>query len=310
MATTTQPMRPPQHYRAFAVTVAWTLGLLTLGSVVHATESSLACPDWPTCFGTMVPEMSGGVFWEHLHRLVAGGLMLFFGLATWYAWKETRDRPWIVRASLAGMVLLVIQAVLGGLTVILLLPTAISTAHLVMAFTFLSLAVVLATATSPRRRTIATRNEPAAATLRSGASVAAALVFLQSLVGGTVRHADAGMACPDVPRCLGEWVPELGNELVALHFTHRALAVVVTVAVVWLAFTLLRRPATPGAAFRRAALAALALVLVQMTLGIVSVTSLLAVVPVSLHTLGGASLLALLVMMATWGFLADTRARR
>jgi hypothetical protein len=52
--------------RAFTVTVIWTLLLLYLGSVVHATESSLACPDWPTCNGTMFPEMSGGIFWEHM----------------------------------------------------------------------------------------------------------------------------------------------------------------------------------------------------------------------------------------------------
>ena len=97
------------HRRAFTVSVVWTLFLLYLGSVVHATESSLACPDWPTCYGTMLPEMSGGIFWEHLHRLVAGGLLMMFGLATWLARKETKDRPWIFKACLGGMALLLIQ---------------------------------------------------------------------------------------------------------------------------------------------------------------------------------------------------------
>ena len=54
------------HHRAYVVTVGWTLLLLLLGSVVHATGSSLACPDWPTCNGTLMPEMEGGIFWEHL----------------------------------------------------------------------------------------------------------------------------------------------------------------------------------------------------------------------------------------------------
>jgi heme A synthase len=110
------------HHRAFPVTVVWTLILLFLGSVVHATESSLACPDWPTCFGSMVPEMSGGVFWEHLHRLVAGGLLLMWGLATWLVRKEASDRPWLFKACVAGLILLVVQSIFGGMTVLMQLP--------------------------------------------------------------------------------------------------------------------------------------------------------------------------------------------
>ncbi len=127
------------HTRAFTVTVVWTLLLLFLGSVVHATHSSLACPDWPTCFGTMVPEMTGGVFWEHLHRLVAGGLILMWSLTTWIAWKELRaERPWIFNACLAGIGLLLVQSAFGGITVLFKLPTAVSTTHLALAFLFLS----------------------------------------------------------------------------------------------------------------------------------------------------------------------------
>ena len=114
-------------HRSLVVTVAWTLALLYLGSIVHATESSLACPDWPTCFGTMMPEMVGGVFWEHLHRIVAGVLILLFGAATYFAFREAGDRRWMVRASLAGVGLLLVQSVFGGLTVIYRLPDAVST---------------------------------------------------------------------------------------------------------------------------------------------------------------------------------------
>lgn len=289
-----------QQHRAFAVTVVWTLALLTLGSVVHATESSLACPDWPTCFGTMMPEMEGGVFWEHLHRLVAGGLILMFGLATWYVWKETPERRGRLRLCVAGLVLLLVQAVFGGLTVILLLPDAVSTTHLGLAFLFLGLAVVLAARTSPRFAERRPSDGGHRRLLRIRGWTAAGLVFLQSLLGAAVRHADAGMACPDVPTCLGEWAPPLGNGLVALHFAHRVAAILALAAVLWLAIGALRAHGMPGAV-RRAVSGAVALTLAQITLGILSVTTLLAVTPVSLHTLGAALLLAVLVLLAAWG---------
>ena len=126
----------------------WTLLLLWLGSIVHATHSSLACPDWPTCHGTMVPVMTGGVFWEHLHRLVAGGLVLMWILATWIARRETADRPWIFKTALAGVALLILQAVFGGLTVLFRLPPLVSTTHLALAMGFLALATTLASRTA------------------------------------------------------------------------------------------------------------------------------------------------------------------
>jgi len=292
-------------YRAFVVSIVWTLGLLLLGSVVHATESSLACPDWPTCFGTMFPEMTGGVFWEHLHRLVAGGLILIFIGATWLTWRSTAPGSGMRVAAASGVGLLLVQAVFGGLTVIYRLPDAISTSHLAMALSFLVLATVLATVSSPRRGERPPLPEGERRLLRRWGTGAAVLVFVQSVVGGVVRHTDAGMACPDLPTCLGEWVPPLSNTLVATHFLHRVLGVVATVVVLGLAFGILRRSAAPR--LRRFSLLAGALVLIQMTLGILSVWSILAVVPVSFHTLGAAALLATLTALSTWGWMGSAR---
>lgn len=288
------------HHRAFVVTVVWTLVLLFLGSVVHATESSLACPDWPTCFGSYMPAMEGGVFWEHLHRLVAGGLMLMFGLATWLAFREGAP-GWVRWSSVSGLVLLVIQATLGGLTVLMELPDAISTSHLSMALVFLALATALAVGTSPRRRSRRPLPWKTSEMLRRWGTAAAALVFAQSVLGGIVRHTDAGMACPDVPTCGGQWVPELTNHLVTFQFMHRVAGVLVTLVVLVLAVRL--AGATVERSLRRVGILAGVLVLTQMALGIISVMSILAVAPVSLHTLGAAALLTCLVALATWGWI-------
>jgi heme A synthase len=288
------------HQRAFAVSVVWTLILLFLGSVVHATESSLACPDWPTCFGSMVPEMSGGVFWEHLHRLVAGGLLLMWGLATWLARNETREHPWVFKACLAGMALLLIQSVFGGITVIYQLPDLVSTTHLSLALLFLCLATALASWSSWGRGVGPIRADTAAGVRRWGGA-AVVLVFAQCVLGGLVRHMDAGMACPDAPLCLGALVPPLDNALIAIHFAHRVMGVLAAAAVVGLVAWTMRAEA-PGAVRSWTSWAAV-LALVQVALGFVSVLTTLAVVPVSLHTLVAASLLAALVHVTTLGWL-------
>jgi heme A synthase len=290
-------MRPTQHHRAFLISVFWTLGLLFLGSIVHATESSLACPDWPTCFGTMVPEMTGGVFWEHLHRLVAGGLIIFWSGGLYLTWKEKPSYPWVQKAAWGGFLLLLVQAVFGGLTVLLLLPDAISTTHLGLAFLFLALATVLALATSPAWNRKLGPSEESRGILRKAAIGAAVLTFAQSLVGAAVRHTDAGVACPDVPLCMGEWIPPFTHPLVALHFGHRLLGILLLIAVLAVGHLAYWRS---GSVWMKGLGIAAALVSVsQVLLGFVSVYYGLAVLPVSLHTLLAATLLTLLVMLAT-----------
>ncbi len=292
-------MNTDQHNRAFYITTVWTLGLLFLGSVVHATESSLACPDWPTCYGTMVPEMTGGIFWEHLHRLVAGGLVLIFIAATYMAWKPEARRPTVRMWAVAGIVLLLVQSVFGGLTVLMGLPDAVSTTHLALAFLFLALATGLTVVTSPGWSTGRGAGERLRG-LRTLAVSGAVLTFLQSVLGAAVRHMDAGLVCPDVPRCLGQWVPPLETLTVTVHFSHRVTGILLLITLLALTVRAIRSLG-PSAA-RTMAISAGVFVTLQVLLGFLSVYMRLAVLPVSFHTLLAAVILTCTVGVAvmTW----------
>src|SRR5207248_11298055 len=119
----------PRVVHRFAVaTAVATYLLILIGGLVHGTGSSLACPDWPTCYGTFMPRMEGGVLVEHSHRLAAGTVVILTlvlaGALTWAGRRDAvarRLRPfgWLA----VGLVFA--QALLGGITVLLRLPTPI-----------------------------------------------------------------------------------------------------------------------------------------------------------------------------------------
>lgn len=273
----------------------WTLALLFLGSYVHATGASLACPDWPTCFGTMMPEMTGGVFWEHLHRLWAGALVILFTIAVVLVRRTWPERAALFRLGLAGIGLLLVQSVLGGITVLFLLPDAVSTSHLALAFLFVALVTAMLVL-SRRHRGDDPGGDPARRLAWRTGCLVAGLVFAQSLVGALVRHTDAGMACPDVPLCLGRVIPPLEFATVQLHFLHRVLGVAVAAVVLRRGWLVLTR--TTAGFPRRIAMALAAGVIAQVLLGFVSVAVGLDPPYVSAHTLLAAILLALGVAMA------------
>jgi cytochrome c oxidase assembly protein subunit 15 len=247
----------------------------------------------------MLPEMTGGVFWEHLHRLVAGGLVLIFVAATYMAWKPEATRPVIRKWALAGIGLLLIQSLFGGLTVLMRLPDAVSTTHLALAFLFLALVTGLTVVASPGwfRGKGAGENLMG---LRTLAVSGAALTFLQSVIGAAVRHMDAGLVCPDVPLCLGQWIPPLQSAAVAVHFGHRVTGLLLLITL--LAFTVRAIRTLGPSAARTLAMSAGVLVTLQVLLGFFSVYTRLAVLPVSFHTLLAATILTLTVAVAvmTW----------
>src|SRR5579872_6651931 len=113
----------------FAVLCAGaTFVLIFVGGLVTSTGSALAVPDWPLAYGHLVPKLVGGVRFEYGHRVVAGVVVLLtIILAVWTAMVERR--PWVRKTAFAAAVIIVIQAILGGITVLYLLPLPVAVAH-------------------------------------------------------------------------------------------------------------------------------------------------------------------------------------
>ena len=281
------PRTPPLGLHRFAVaTAVATLFLIFAGGLVTSTESGLSVPDWPLSYGRLMPPMVGGVFYEHGHRMVATAVgILTVILAVWLFRRE--PRAWVRRLGYAALAAVVAQGVLGGLTVLFLLPTAVSVAHACLAQTFFCLIVTVAVVTSPAWRAAAdARRDPA---FRMGAATVTA-IFLQLLAGAVMRHTKAGLAIPDFPLALGRVVPPITSFPIAIHFAHRlgALAVAGCVAgCVIQAF----RSGRPG--LWKTALLLAGLVVVQIALGALTVLSRKAVAVTTAHVATGALLLAI-----------------
>jgi len=276
----------PWRHRLAVATAAATLALIFVGGLVTSTGSGLAVPDWPLSYGMLMPPMVGGVFYEHGHRMVAGFVgFLTLVLAVWTARAEAR--PGVRRLAWAALAAVVAQGVLGGLTVIFLLPTAVSVAHACLAQTFFCIVIALAYVTSREWREAA---EPAPddAGLRGAALAATLVVYAQLLLGAVMRHIGAGLAIPDFPLAFGRLLPPLTTAPVAVHFAHRLGALVVLLAASRL-LVRARRAGDPR--LTRLATALAVLVLVQMGLGAATVLTTKAVTPTTLHVATGAAIL-------------------
>lgn len=157
--------------------------LLVAGALVTSTGSGLAVPDWPLSFGRYFPPMVGGVLFEHGHRMLAG----LVGLATLSlcAWTLAREgRPWVRGLAAAAGGGIVLQALLGGATVLLSLPHAVSIAHACLGQTVFCLVVALAETSS--------QAEGAPSFWRPGLAAFSA-AYAQLFLGALLRHSGAGL---------------------------------------------------------------------------------------------------------------------
>lgn len=183
---TKAPDRDAAFARWSAATAAAAFFLLFAGGMVTSTGSGLAVPDWPLSYGTLNPPMIGGIFFEHGHRMIAGAVALMTLVLAFLSFRPGVPSGARLAARLASGAILV-QALLGGLTVLLRLPPAVSISHACLGqgtFCLLLAAAVLA-------------GSPAAAPaprVHRFATLGFAAAFLQLALGALVRHTGLGLA--------------------------------------------------------------------------------------------------------------------
>jgi cytochrome c oxidase assembly protein subunit 15 len=222
-----------------------TLLLIVAGALVTSNDAGLSVPDWPTTFGSFykMPHMVGGVKFEHGHRMVAEFVGLLTIILAIWTWRAERRR-WLRILSVAALGTVIVQGILGGLTVLFFLPPAISSAHAAVAQTFFCIAVCIAMFTGqkwveePPQVEFDTRRP----TLFTLTLLSIFVLYVQLILGAMFRH--KGMS----------WWP---------HVVH---AGVVAVVLTWTAIRALS-VYSKIAAIRRSAMMMLSLLITQLCLG-------------------------------------------
>lgn len=298
-------------YLAILTTIL-TFCLLVIGGIVNPSGASLACPDWPTCYGSFFPKMSGGVIIEHSHRILAslvGFLTCILALSIWKGRPSDRAAHWL---GIGALLLVILQGLFGGITVLMKLPMVVSSAHLALSMIFFSYMIFLCFRLWPGRegkglfaplrvtdsnRVTDNLNVTNIKYAQKWAVIAASTVYFQIVLGAIVRHSGAGRVCgDDFLLCMGQlWPIGWAGEL---HMFHRFMALV-TLAVVIVAHIKIMRVARENGKSFTLKLSKLppTIVLLQIIVGAGMVKRWVAVPEATTHLALAAILLASFVVL-------------
>jgi cytochrome c oxidase assembly protein subunit 15 len=287
----------------YALLVAASTGLLIFaGGLVTSTGSGLSVPDWPNSYGWFMftfplEHMVGGIFYEHGHRLIASTVGFLILVMAGVLWRF-EPRRWVRRLGFIALGAVIMQGILGGITVLWYLPDPVSIAHASLAQIVFCLTTTIAVATAPgwRRSYAASGGVPEDAMLRRIAVVTTGLIYLQIVLGATMRHTDAGLAIPDFPWIFGGLVPPQWSPQIAVHYAHRVGALTVMAMVLATAGHVLYHHGRRRS-LSRPAMLLVGLVCIQVTLGALTILSRKHYIINSLHVVtGGLVLITSLVL--------------
>lgn len=319
-------------YRIALFGTALAVAVIMLGAFTRLVDAGLGCPDWPGCYGHLAwptteteiavaeqafpdaPVELDKTWPEMVHRYFASSLGLIAIALVVGAFRHRREEGQPFKLPLILLAVIILQGMFGMWTVTLKLWPQVVTGHLLGGFITITLFWLLAMRLSGKPWPAMPQRLQG---LRKLAVVSLLLVFLQIALGGWTTSNYAAVACPDLPQCQGQWLPEmdfengfnvmqhigpnyLGGKLdnesrVAIHFAHRVGAIIVFLAVLMLTRSLYQqargyRPAQKFAGF---------LLLVLMAQVVLGLSNIIFHFPVAIavgHNAGGA---LLLVTMAT-----------
>jgi cytochrome c oxidase assembly protein subunit 15 len=325
--------KPSYSLAMFAT--AFAMCVVILGAWTRLEDAGLGCPDWPGCYGfILVPETAEEIAqaeaafpdapfeaekaWpEVIHRYFAGTLGLLIICVNVFAWRNRHipDQPFKLPLFLLFMV--IAQGMFGMWTVTLKLWPQVVTTHLLGGFTTLSLLWLLSLRlnnrpwqqpTAPARQWVA---------LRPLALAALILLICQITLGGWTSSNYAALACPDLPTCQGRWWPPMdfgsgfnvaqevgpnylggqmdGEARVAIHMAHRIGAILVSLVIGFLIFKLYRNAGSRE--LTRLTHVLLAILVIQVSLGLSNIIFSLPLWVAVAHNAGGALLLLTLVTL-------------
>ncbi len=287
----------------------WVFLLVVLGAFTTSIGAGMVFPDWPLSNGSINPEgwlTDIAMFAEHSHRLTAAVMSaITVVLAIWI--HRTEQRSWLRQLAWFAAALVLVQALVGGLRVLLdhlhveMVNTSVGRifAMLHACLAQLFVCTLFAVAISSTRGWIERPIAVGPAVRRAGV-ICCALLFVQLAIAAVMRHSFAGLAIPTFPYSTadGQWLPELWNFRIGIHFAHRVMALVLAIAIIWFAIRI-RLDRASTVLMRIGSSAIVALLSIQIILGAKIIWTHRSADMTTAHVLVGALTLAIAFWL-TW----------